>query len=129
MKIALMAMIVLLVAVIEVSCGGQPQTENRCVPPVPRLDAMEPQSIKTYSPSLLLTVRGVNFVPASVVFFDGHATMTTYISPQQLRAVVPSDLLRKVGPVPVDVFNPQDSFSCQYGQSQDSNALTFTLTP
>ncbi|MEO6119583.1 MAG: IPT/TIG domain-containing protein [Terriglobales bacterium] len=129
MRFTMGFLLIILIAVIEVSCGGQPQIENICVPPVPRLDVVEPQSAKTHSPSLLLTVRGSNFVPASVIFFDGRATPTTYISPQQLRSVVPFDLLLKVGPISVDVFNPQDTFTCQYGRSQSSNAMTFTLTP
>lgn len=129
MKITIMALIVLLIAVIEVSCGGKAESESACVPPVPRLEAIDPQSAKTHSPSLLLTVHGSKFIPTSVVFFDGRATPTTYISPQQLRAVVPFDLLLKVGPISVDVFNPLDTYACQYGQSQSSNALIFTLSP
>lgn len=129
MKLAMGLGLIILIAVIEVSCGGKAESESLCVPPVPRLEMIEPQSAKTHSPSLLLTVHGSKFIPTSVVFFDGRATPTTYISPQQLRAVVPFDLLLKVGPISVDVFNPLDTYACQYGQSQSSNAMTFTLMP
>ena len=114
------------------SCGGVAEREGECDPPKPKLDLIEPSSIATHSPSVLLTVSGSNFVPNSVVFFDGHAVPTTYVSSTQLRATVPFDLLLKIGPVPVDVFNPVDSYKCgsagyQVGLSQVSNALTFTL--
>ncbi|HUR36387.1 MAG TPA: IPT/TIG domain-containing protein [Terriglobales bacterium] len=124
--------LVLLVAAIETGCGGQPPQDNPCIPPVPRLDEMQPTAAKSHSPSVLLTVRGSHFVRNAVVFFDGHAISTTYISAQELRSVVPFELLLKVGPVNVDVFNPANDSSCPSfvtGMSQASNALVFTLAP
>lgn len=108
-------------------CGGKDYT---CDPPKPVLTAMEPVSAKTHSPQVFLTVGGSGFIPDSQVFFDGHLLSTVYVSESQLRAVVPSFLLDKVGPVPVDVMNPATR-DCPYGPglSRDSNALTFTITP
>jgi hypothetical protein len=122
----------LLVAAIETGCGGQPPLDDPCIPPVPHLDEMQPTVAKSHSPSVLLVVRGSQFVRNAVVFFDGHAISTTYISSQELRAVVPFELLLKVGPVNVDVFNPANDPACPSfgtGMSRASNVLVFTLAP
>lgn len=130
MKLIVSCMVIMLVIGLEVGCGGMPQ-DSACIPPRPKVELIEPQSIKVHSPSVLLTVRGSNFVPTSVVFFDGHATVTTYISSQQLRAIVPLEFLHRQGEVPVDVFNPLDA-NCNglvVGQSQASNSVIFTIVP
>ncbi len=118
----------LLTALLATACGGR-AGDNLCVPPRPAVEVIEPLSAKVHSPEVLLTVRGSNFIPRSVVFFDGHALSTTFISAQQVRAIVPLDYLHRVGPVAVDVFNPRDTFACSYGQSQSSNSVTFTIVP
>jgi hypothetical protein len=131
MKRMLASMVTLALGIVSTACGGR--VESECDPPKPRVELIEPASAKQHTAGVLLTVRGEGFVPTSAVFFDGHALVTSYISPQQLRATIPLDYLHNLGAFPVDVFNPADVAACdsiyQSGSSRTSNALLFTIVP
>jgi hypothetical protein len=84
-------------------------------PPPPTITTLSPASAPSGSGSITLTVDGTRFcrgandglgVLGSVVEWDGVALATTYVSPTQLLATVPSSLLASAGTHAVTVYNP-----------------------
>ncbi len=76
--------------------------------PVPYLDQpLIPISRAPRGPGFTLTVNGVNFVPASVVMWDGRPRQTQYVSPAQLRAKIPASDIARVRTASITVVNPE----------------------
>jgi hypothetical protein len=74
------------------------------------------------SPGFTLTVNGSNFVPSSVVRWNGADRTTTYQGATQLQAAIQGSDIATPGSVPVTVFTPGPG-------GGNSNALTFTVNP
>lgn len=75
--------------------------------PIPALNQpLAPMSAAPGSPGFTLTVTGTNFVPTSVVNWNGAPLSTTYISAARLTAVVPSSNLATAATAWVTVANP-----------------------
>jgi len=80
--------------------------------PVPGLSSLSPVSVQEGSPDLTLNVRGADFAATAIVrWFDSVTNTTTdlsttYVSPSNLSAVVPSALLAAAGTFEVSAFNP-----------------------
>jgi hypothetical protein len=70
------------------------------------VSTISPASAPAGSPAVTLTVNGTNFVPGSVVTFNRQQLATTYISPLQVTAIIPSALLLNAGSATVLVVNP-----------------------
>ena len=91
---------------------GQGQNQTVTVPltitisnTVPTLTSMSPMHILTTASSLTLSLQGTNYNTASVVNWGSTALATTYVSPTQLTAVVPTSLYASAGTVKVTVVN------------------------
>ena len=67
-----------------------------------------------------MTVDGTNFVPTSVVNFDGSARTTTFVSATQLSAVIVASDLSTAGAFSITVSNPSP-------EGGTSNAQSFTV--
>ena len=100
--------------------GSSSATSQLIVVGAATVTSLSPNSTPVGSATLTLTVNGTNFVPPSIVSFNGTQLPTTYISPTRLTAVVSNVLLTTIATVPVLVVNPF------FGSS---NSLPFTLTP
>ena len=74
--------------------------------PVPFIGTISPVSVAPGGPDLTLTVNGVNFVNASVVYWGTTALTTTYVSGTQLTAVVPAALTASGGTGWITVSTP-----------------------
>ena len=89
--------------------------------PQPQLTSLDPATALVGSGSFTLTVNGANFVPASVVRWNGQDRPTTFVGNSQLMAAIPTGDLANAGSVSVTVFNPAPG-------GGTSGALTFTIT-
>jgi hypothetical protein len=97
--------------------------------PLPSL----PPVIATISPSPLqgggaaktITITGTHFVNSSVASWAGTALTTTWLSPNQLSALVPSTLLTKAGSFGVQVTTPSPGG----GSSNIRNVTVATVFP
>lgn len=80
-------------------------------PPPPPLfvSFVTPQSVYAGSKTFRLEVSGDKFTPESKIFFNGSQLPTTYISPQQLVAEVPANLILGEGPRQITVATPDGS--------------------
>jgi hypothetical protein len=74
--------------------------------PVPTITGLSPASVVVGSLGFTLTVNGTNFVPGSVVRWNGANRATTFVSATQLRAAIPATDLLTAGTAQVTVFNP-----------------------
>lgn len=78
--------------------------------PVPGITALSPSRVTAGGiggADLTLTVDGSNFVPGSVVLFDGVGRASTLISDTQLEALLPTSDIADGGTAAITVFNPE----------------------
>ena len=88
--------------------------------PLPALNSLSPAGVTAGGPGFTLTVTGSNFIPASVARWNGSDRATTLLSPNQLRAFIPSTDIAAGAVVDVTVFNPPP-------RGGTSNVLTFAI--
>src|SRR5579864_5904733 len=75
--------------------------------PPPTITQMTPGSAVAGSSAFTMTVTGTNFVPASVVQFNGTARTTTFVSSTQLQAAITAADVASVALAHVSILNPQ----------------------
>ena len=75
--------------------------------PPPTITLMTPGSAVAGSANFTLTLTGTNFVPASVVQFNGSTRTTTFVSGTELHAAITAADVASVGMAHVSVQNPQ----------------------
>jgi hypothetical protein len=75
--------------------------------PTPAITHVDPVKVLQYSDSARVTVTGSSFVQGAVVRLNGTPRLTTYVSPTQVTAVVPADLMQQTGSIQVSVLNPE----------------------
>jgi hypothetical protein len=88
--------------------------------PVPSMTSLSPSSATAGGPGFTLTVTGANFVPGSVVRWNGVSRPTTYVRSTQLQAAIPASDISSAGTAQVTVFNPAPG-------GGTSNTLLFTV--
>ena len=90
--------------------------------PTPVVQTLSPVSVAAGGQNLVLTVNGTGFVANSVVDWNGTALTTTFVSGQQLTAIVPASATAGATTAQVAVYTP--------GPGGGSSAsLAFTITP
>lgn len=75
--------------------------------PLPRLDSITPDSVKTGGDSFTMMVRGVSFVSDSVVLFNGKSRPTQFVSNNLLKATVSFSDIISESIARITVFNPE----------------------
>lgn len=88
----------------------------------PVITNISPVSVLAGTGTFNLSVAGLNFVPGSVVRFNGIARITTYVSPNQVTAIIPGSDIAMTGTHAVHVINPA-------GNGGLSNAVLFDISP
>jgi len=74
--------------------------------PFPSITTISPTSAFRGTNGLTLTVNGSNFIPSSVVRFNGIIRPTTYVSSTQLTSAIPAVSLATAGLFMIEVTNP-----------------------
>jgi len=114
------------------------------VPGGPSVTSLSPASANVGGPAFTLTVTGSNFLPASVVRWNGTDRPTTFVSATQLQAAIPASDIAANGTAQVSVNNPapgggasgslpfsisqQPSLSVNTTNVVSGNPITVTLT-
>lgn len=101
---ALAGTIWLLAALTLAACGSGSKTSESN--PVPSLISVSPASIQAGSPTTTITATGWNFLPSSVVMWNGSAVPTSYMSSTTITAQVSAADLQAEGSATVKVVNP-----------------------
>ncbi len=117
-------------AVFALACGyGSHSYMNPAPGTVPAITQLAPTAATAGSAAFALTVNGSNFSATAKVNFDGTTMTTTYISGNQLMAMIPAAAVATAATVPVTVTNPGTPGG-QYGggtSSETSAAMDFTV--
>jgi len=92
--------------------------------PAPTATLLAPAGTTAGAAQFPLTVTGTNFLPCSVIQWNGTPRATTYLSPTQLGTTILAADVSSAGssPVPVTVFTPTPG-------GGTSNAISFTISP
>jgi len=85
-----------------------PVIETPVPTPVPPflVGFVTPQSVYAGSKTFRLEVNGDKFTPDSLILFNGNQLPTTFVSPQQLVAEVPSNFIAGAGSITIMVRTP-----------------------
>jgi len=86
--------------------GTSPELTVTVNNPAPTLTSLSPNAAFKGDPAFALTVTGTNFVPTSVVRWNGADRVTTFVSSTQLKAAILNSDLATDGMIDVTVFNP-----------------------
>ena len=86
--------------------GAAEFTINSTSNPVPQLQASNPNSVDAGSADMIFTVYGSNFIPTSVIQWNGVALTTSYLSNSYLEAQIPAANLANPSVAEVVVVNP-----------------------
>jgi hypothetical protein len=86
--------------------GSAEFTINPTSNPAPQLQASNPSSVDAGSADIIFTVYGSNFIPSSVIQWNGAALTTSYLADSYLEAQVPASNLSNPGVAEVVVVNP-----------------------
>jgi subtilisin family serine protease len=89
--------------------------------PLPALSTLSPSGATVGGSAFSLTVNGTNFIPSSVIQWNGVARTTTYLSSGQLTMSVAAGDIATQGTATVTVVNPQPG-------GGTSNSLSFAIT-
>lgn len=74
--------------------------------PVPAISSIQPTGTAVGGNGLSVVVKGSNFVPTSVVTWNGQNLSTTYVNANEVYGGVTSTLLQTPGTVQIAVLNP-----------------------
>lgn len=85
------------------------------------ITTLTPDNATAGGPAFMLTVNGSNFAANSVIFFDGTAETTTFVTGSQLMAAIPAAAIATSGAKSVYV----NSAGNIYGVN--SNTVNFTV--
>jgi hypothetical protein len=92
--------------------------------PLPAISSLNPAALAAGGSAFTLTVTGSNFVPTSVIQFNGVARATTFVSSITLQAAISASDIASVGLAKVAVFNPAPA-----GGSSGNLTLTAAFPP
>ncbi|HYQ87599.1 MAG TPA: choice-of-anchor D domain-containing protein [Bacteroidota bacterium] len=99
--------------------------------PSPSTTSISPNTYSSGEPDFTLTVFGSNFVPCSVVRFQGSPRATSFISPTQLQATVLASDIDSTGSFLISVFSqtPNGGLSNTQKITVHTPAPVFSGTP
>jgi len=109
--------------------SGSPTATATALPPtftptpttsIPTIAGLNPTAAQAGGPSFALIVNGTNFVPASVVQWNGVNRTTTFVGPTQLNATISAADIATLGSASVTVFTPPPG-------GGTSGAVTFSV--
>ncbi|MEW5976923.1 MAG: LamG-like jellyroll fold domain-containing protein, partial [Acidobacteriota bacterium] len=96
--------------------------------PLPTTSGLSPSSAMAGSGSFTLTVNGGDFIPSSVVQWNGLARTTAFVSSTQVTASILAGDVASAGTAAVTVFNPAPGGGSSNGQTFTINNPVPTVT-
>lgn len=107
--------------IVITTAGGSANTSIAVSNPAPVLSGINPSTASAGAAQFTLTLTGTGFVSNSIARWNGTDLTTTYVSPSQLTAVIPANLLTTTGTINVTVFSPTPGGGA-------SGSSTFTIS-
>ena len=123
-------MSVLLLILLGLGCGGykSPSSTMPSAGTAPVIMQLVPNSMKAGSAAFTLTVNGSSFNTDAAINWNGTAQTTTYITGNQLMAMIPAAAIATAGTVAVTVTNPAHPAGGIYGSGGTSAATSMPMT-
>ena len=90
--------------------------------PPPGIGAMSPTVVKEGDPPVTLTLKGVNFVKKSVVYFQDRALPTKFISDSEVQATIDAGLIARPGSYAITIRNPEPIQRMEWGDGTSNEA-------
>jgi hypothetical protein len=90
------------------------------IPPSPAVTSLNPATAYSGGNGFSLTLKGMAFVPTSVVLWNGSSHTTSFVADSMLQATILASDIASPGIVRVTVLNPGND---------TSNVLSFTIKP
>lgn len=116
---------------ITLACGYGSKNYAPVAGAMPVITQLAPANAIAGGGSFLLTVNGSGYGSKAVVNFNGVAQTTTYVSPNQVTAMIPASAIATAGTVSVTVTNPATAGTGMYGSggtlAETSSAMDFTV--
>jgi Beta-propeller repeat len=97
--------------------------------PLPSLASLSPTHVTGGGAAFTLTIQGTNFVPNSVVRWNGSDRTTTYVSATELQAAITAADIAAGGQSQVTVFNPAPSGGLSGALAFQVSNFTLGSTP
>jgi hypothetical protein len=97
--------------------------------PIPALSTLSTTHVTGGGGALTLTVQGSNFVPNSVVRWNGSDRATTYIGANELQAAITAADLATGGDAQVTVFNPSPAGGTSGALAVEVSGFTLSSSP
>lgn len=115
----------LLVLILFNACeGGSSSRNSNQENPKPAINSISPENCNRGDSGFTLTVHGSDFLPSSIVRWNGYGRDTTFISSTQLSAAVNKEDVANSGTARITVFNPSPG-----GGTSNSKAFMIYLYP
>ncbi|HEX5324383.1 MAG TPA: IPT/TIG domain-containing protein, partial [Capsulimonadaceae bacterium] len=95
--------------------------------PTPVLTSITPLSAGKGAPDTTITAYGTGFAGGAVVSWGGTPLATTFVSPDQLTAVIPASMLTKVHSAPVVVTNPSGAATASKSFAVQATGISISL--
>lgn len=90
--------------------------------PPPGIGAMSPTVVQEGDPAQTLTLKGVNFVQKSIVFFQDQPLPTKFISGNEVQATLDAGRLARPGSYAITVRNPEPLQRPEWGNGTSNKA-------
>jgi hypothetical protein len=121
---------VMLLTMVVAGCGGYGSNYkapgSTSMPATMNISALVPGDTGAGAPSFMLTINGSGFSAHAVIFFNGAAQPTTFVSPTQVTTLIAASQVASSAILPVYVR--LSSGSGMYGSvMQNSNTMNFTV--
>jgi hypothetical protein len=97
--------------------------------PLPTLASLSTTQVTGGGAAFTLTVQGSNFVPNSVVRWNGSGRTTTYVSATELQAAITAADIAAGGQVQVTVFNPAPAGGASSAIALQVSSFALASTP
>jgi trimeric autotransporter adhesin len=115
-KASLSVWVLIAAAIMLPSCG---EVVNN---PSPNVTSLSPSSVNAGAPGFTLTVNGSGLAPQSLVYWNGAAVSTIFLTSDQVQATIPSTFISTPGSALIEVQTPAPGGGI-------STELTFTINP
>ncbi len=114
----LLCTLLLTTALFTFGCGyGSNYNSMTATGGTPQISQLAPSSASSGSGAFMLTINGTGFAQGAIVYWNGSAQTTTYVTGNQIAANITANDLSTPGTIPVYV----------HSNGQNSNTMNFTV--
>lgn len=115
-------------AICAVGCGYSSHN-GMMASSAPAMSQLMPKQAMAGGPDFTLTVNGSNFVNGTIVYWNGAAQTTRFVTSTQITAPITASKVANAAMVSVYARNPGGTRMYSSQSGQNSNTMDFTVSP